>query len=434
MCQSSVLTGHSISRDDQTENPLGDSSFCGLTSVRQVAMGTILMTWELGAGAGHCVNLQPIAEALLARGHRVCVAARDVVTARSVFTGLAIELFQAPFLIGVGPAPVARPGTFADILHNTGFGDDCSLAGLVAAWSSLFSAVDPAVTLFEHSPSALLTSRWFPTRRVIVGTGFFSPPNISPLPDLRDNPRERPPAAEIEPNVLGRINAELERRRRPALNSVAELYASVDENFFLTFAELDHYTQRPRARYFGMWSPIGGIRPEWPASDGSRIFAYSKPSWGRWNVHSLISTLRELRLPTLAYVPGVDPRMLESAQTPLARFFTERLDADYVAHTCQVAFHHGNAGTATHFLLAGVPQVMAPLALEQEVFSRRIAELGAGAMADPARPEQILMRLIRVASSPGKRQAAADFAARYAAHDPRQSLGEIVERIHQLAA
>jgi UDP:flavonoid glycosyltransferase YjiC (YdhE family) len=39
-----------------------------------MAMATILLTWELGAGLGHLVNLLPLARGLLQRGHRVYAA------------------------------------------------------------------------------------------------------------------------------------------------------------------------------------------------------------------------------------------------------------------------------------------------------------------------------------------------------------------------
>ena len=50
-------------------------------------MGSVLLTWELGAGLGHLVNLLPLARGLAERGHRVTAMLRDLSQAEKVFTG-----------------------------------------------------------------------------------------------------------------------------------------------------------------------------------------------------------------------------------------------------------------------------------------------------------------------------------------------------------
>jgi hypothetical protein len=57
-------------------------------------MATILMSWELGAGAGHCVKLAPIAGRLIDRGHDVWLAPRDLATARHIFGSLPVRYLQ----------------------------------------------------------------------------------------------------------------------------------------------------------------------------------------------------------------------------------------------------------------------------------------------------------------------------------------------------
>jgi hypothetical protein len=47
-------------------------------------MATVLLTWELGAGIGHLMNLRPIGEELVKRGHRVIAAVRFLSRAQEI--------------------------------------------------------------------------------------------------------------------------------------------------------------------------------------------------------------------------------------------------------------------------------------------------------------------------------------------------------------
>ena len=68
--------------------------------------------------------------------------------------------------------------TFAQILHNCGFGDAAELATMAEAWRKLYDFVRPDLIIFDHAPTALLASAGYPVRRALIGTGFFSPPDL----------------------------------------------------------------------------------------------------------------------------------------------------------------------------------------------------------------------------------------------------------------
>ncbi len=47
-------------------------------------MATVLITWELGEAMGHVSVLRPITKALIAQGHRVVAAIKDVTKATTL--------------------------------------------------------------------------------------------------------------------------------------------------------------------------------------------------------------------------------------------------------------------------------------------------------------------------------------------------------------
>jgi hypothetical protein len=93
------------------------------------------------------------------------------------------------------------------MLHNIGFNDGRILSRLVDSWRNLYSLIEPDIVLFEHSPTAILASHGFSFRRVVLGSGFYSPPNVFPIRDLQYWASADQEVLEIEENELvERIN------------------------------------------------------------------------------------------------------------------------------------------------------------------------------------------------------------------------------------
>lgn len=106
-------------------------------------MARILFVWELGGGWGHCVKLAPLIRILAAQGHEVFFASRDVVTAGQIVASGRVKYLPTPCLMEGPPHPVREPRTFAQILHNSGFGDDHQLQSLVGHGVILLSWYGP---------------------------------------------------------------------------------------------------------------------------------------------------------------------------------------------------------------------------------------------------------------------------------------------------
>ena len=239
-------------------------------------MAKVLLTWELGGGSGHLVNLRPFACGLEAEGHKVFAALRDLGKGPDLLGGNAVSFLQAPYKADVPRNVIPLARTFADLLHNIGFGDAAELAVRVDAWRVLIDSVAPDLIIFDHSPTALLAARGGKARRVLLGDSFCCPPDCSPFPDLR--PWLPPDTAhfQTEEIVLENVNRVLRSRGQPALGRLGQLYGEMDEVILTTLAEFEHYPNRAHARYRGPWMPEGGELPAWPGGSGKKVFAYLK--------------------------------------------------------------------------------------------------------------------------------------------------------------
>lgn len=393
-------------------------------------MATILLAWELGGGLGHLMNLRPIAGEMVRRGHRMVAALRDLSLAREILGESGVVFLQAPFKHGrmQGIDPIC---TFAQILHNIGFGKLDELTTMVGAWRELFNYVRPDLIIFEHSPTALLAASGNSARKAIVGNGFFSPPDVTPLPNLRTwFPAEPARLQADEAKVLANMNAALAGMPQPPLRRVAELFAAVDENFLLTFSELDCYVRPRGTEYWGAWSANMGEPPQWPPGIGRKVFGYLKPFP---ELHHLLRVLSRLPNPTLIYAPGIDPRLREQFRSAHLRYADAPVEMSQASRECDLAILNGTFATTTAMLLAGKPALHIPIFLEQATNALLVEKLGAGMCASPTNPAAIVAGLRTLLALDQYAQSARRFAARYASFDSHRQIDHIVTRIETLA-
>lgn len=371
-------------------------------------MKTIALTWELGGGFGHLTTLLPIARALLERGDRVYLIARNLWTAGPLFQDSGVRLLQAPFRHGKG-LQYNRTPTFAYILYNIGFCDAAGLAGLVAGWESLFEMIEPDLVVADHSPTALLAARGMDLPAIVWGTGFYCPPNVAPLPAFQpehDAGRNR----NVERDVLDCMNDCLRKWRAAPLEHVAALYHDGPRRFLLTFEELDHYPQRRGDRHRGYWPFHPGAAPDWPKATGPKVFVYLKhfPQ-----IAEVLEDFSRAGNPMLVYIDGVDPKLRRRLESPTLRFADEMVDLEAVAREAAVGITNANIGTITGLLLRGVPQLCLPLTLEQGIVAGAVERMGAGRILTPrpgSTPAQALRELIDDSQA---RACAQSFADKY---------------------
>jgi hypothetical protein len=396
---------------------------------KAVAVGTILMAWELGGGLGHVMQLQPLAAGLAAKGHRIVAALKDLSHAKSVF-GDSVSCLQAPLRTRKVADPFRPPMTFAHILHTAGFGDADELTALGEAWRNLYRFVRPDVIIFDHSPTALLAARGYSARRIVLGSGFCCPPDTYPFPNLRPW-RESDPQRlrQDEDQLLANANQALKSWDQPPIQRIGQLYSEVDETLLLTFKELDHYTHRGAARYWGAWPQRGGKSPQWPPRAGRRIFGYLKPSP---SLPALLNLLARLEFPTIVFIDGIPEESQNRFSAPTLVLENEPLDLEQVARECDLAILNGGHGGTVAMLMAGKPIFQIPIYLEQGLLARAVVRLGAGLEAPFNQAEQVTATFQQMLHSDKFRNAAGTFASRYADFDSANQLQIILARVEEL--
>lgn len=350
---------------------------------RQFDMARIFITWELGGGLGHVARLRALGAELIRRGHTVAVAANNVELCRQGFAGTGLEVRPAPSL-PVSTRQLKFPCTYSDILHDCGYSSATELTAAVAGWLQLFDDFQPSLVICDHSPTALLASRVRDLPTATVGTGFTCPPDVSPLPSLRRDIREPHWAAEVERKVLDNMNASLAQFSIPALSRVAEIFGPPNRQYLLTFDVLDHYFDwRGGSGGTKYWPPVGmlpGQPCEWPTGgaisiEGNRVFVYLRE---QPTLLPILLGLAYKKIETVCFSPdmsGSDRRRFAGTSVAVS---PAPVDLAPLCARCDAAVLNGGHGTVSTFLRCGVPMLLIPLLLEQQITADRIAVSGLG--------------------------------------------------------
>jgi hypothetical protein len=407
-------------------------------------MSRVLLTWELGGGLGHLMNLRPIAAGLLQRGHTVMLAAKDLSRVKRVFDCERIQLFAAPRDIrgGLVSHPIV---TYADLLLTVGFADIDSLTAHVQAWQSLYDVCKPDLLICDHSPTALLAARGFPFRIATVGTGFFCPPDESPLRLLRklrgdaqhagvdDAPDDLSVVRQREQRLLDLLNQVVQQSsfsQVQSLERMTQLYHNAQvTHFLLTFRELDHFAGRTDGVYRGAW-PYGMGGESFTRSSNSDpcLFGYLKPFPA---LPDVLAALSKAPINSLIYLDALESDKAKYRSRRL-QFANGPVDIHQAAQGCDFALTNANHGTCVAMLLAGKPLVLVPPFLEQALLAAAIDRTGASATAYKTNAPEILRAIETVLSNRRFATAAADFATRYRGFRADESCELLLDDVERL--
>jgi hypothetical protein len=391
----------------------------------------IFYAWELGGGLGHVSPFLPLARALDQRGCAITWALTDLAPAATLLADRHDPVWQAPRYRDTVTGLPEPQLSYSEVLLRHGYLSAASLTPMLHDWRALIEKADPHLVITDHAPTALLAARSLRRACVRIGNGFFCPPALEPEPPLMPRlPPDPARSAESCRRVLESINGALRAVGAAPLAAFAQMHAAGDD-IVTTYAELDHYRQRPTPRWGALLGAAGGTAPDWPVQPGVRIFAYLKAHQPQ--TLPLLRALRRKRYAVLVYCPGLAPRDRAGFEGQALRFSDRPLDIEMATAASDVVICGAGHGTVCAALLAGKPLLLVPEVTEQAITAHNVQAMGAGLVVEPGHESHAGALLTRLLTEPGFARAALDFRFRYAAPSQAQIVQAIAERCMELS-
>jgi Glycosyltransferase family 28 C-terminal domain len=398
-----------------------------------IAMSRVLFAFELSCGYGRVAAALALAMPLRALGHEIVFAVRDLTVAERFLAPHGIRAMQAPLWLPENPGS-SPPLAYSDVLAQSGYLDATGLEGLVAGWRTLLDDLAPDLLVANHSPTALIASLDRHMRRVLLGDGFSSPPRTIPLPPFQSDLDPGLPARRrTEEKVVKSVNRVLTAIGAPPITDLADLFG-VDEDFLCTFRELDHYSGRGAARYWGAayHDRVGAI-PTWPSREHPRIFAYIGPTHPQFE--TLLRGLTALACPVLVHAPGIAPSIERRHRSAHLTVAPEPVQMGPLVEESDLVVCHAGHGTVARALLGGRPLALVPHSTEQRMTAVNVVRLGAGELLGGNSAASSVKRQLRaVLDEPRYGRHSQAFADLYRAFRQEEQSGGITARCSELLA
>lgn len=393
-------------------------------------MARVLIAWELGEAFGHLAQCLQLTQCLIERGHQVMLVLKDIRLPAGASLPPGATILPAPLTPDLRPSQPNMPVNYAGMLRYSGFANAADLAARLTAWQGIFSLACPALLVADHAPTALLAAHLAGIPHVSIGNGFAIPPDCSPWPSIRPwetISNEALVAAETALNEV--TQAAQETLGYPTPATIRTVFAG--PHVLDTFAELDHYGERPDGNYAGPIISMPKLRrTSWQTGGDGKILAYLRPEIPRFT--SILQALAKLDAQVICIAPGLSGADARRFATRRLRISLAPLDLEPLLSEADLAIGYGNSGFSTQALLAGVPLLMRPRHVEQALMARRVEALGAGKLLDGRiemnAVQEIVQEMLDQATG---RQAAQAFRARHRGFSLAQALERTVAVIEQ---
>jgi len=392
-------------------------------------MATILFGWEQGLGLGHVVPHLNMLKCLKHAGHHVVFAARKPERVSELVEDTGIEVVESP-LIKIPPSSNDVAYTYADILHNIGWGWPDALLEAVKAWHALFYDIKPDLFVMNYCPTGLLASQGYPMKRALLDHGFTIPPPVSPMPNMRSWVKVATATLlQREQRLLATMNHVAKIHGFGDFRFVGELFSRVDACFFLGYPELECYPRASGTQYWGSVLPSIGESPSWPRVGGKRVFVYLRQFE---TLPALIKTLKASDCSVLMYAPSIDAETLSGFVCESITVVDKPLNINEVSAQCDLAITHSGYNMSVDLLMAGCPLLLLPLFLESFLIAQKIEQMGAGLAAPMLKPQGMADKLQRLLNEASFGEAAQRFADKYAEFDRKNQPANLAKALQLL--
>jgi UDP:flavonoid glycosyltransferase YjiC (YdhE family) len=337
-------------------------------------MKNLVFCWEFGEGYGHVAGFRKIAQELKKNGVKVTWILRHLDFAHLV-QDEQDDVFQAPHTRSTNAGKEATL-SYSHMLSFLGYSNQQLLLNLVTTWRQLLSMINADMIVADHAPTALIAAKTLNIKSAMIGTGFFSPPRMDVLPQFcvfPDQPMEK--LKQFDQVFVDTVNHSLSHFNFAPIKSATDIF-SVEEDFLCTFAELDHYPNRPDAQYWGARFSNEMGKPVNYKTAKYRIFVYMHQRSEQYL--NIMECLNSVDAEVIAHIPKID--VSQAALTyPNITFFPEPANMQSVLEQVDLVVCNGGHGTVAATLLAGVRILMLPIQLEQMLLSQLLTRRGLGA-------------------------------------------------------
>lgn len=334
---------------------------------------TILCTWEMGGELGHLARLALLTKALESDGHRVVLALKDLSRCHPFFKETKAQILQAPNwrLKLKMQRPIACQ---ADALLLSGYIDADALFMLTKAWEAIVQLVKPDIIIFEYSPTAQLALRdETEIKKIIIGMGFSAPEARYPIADWRYPSVNDNLVEEQERVALNPINIVLKKLNKSPLKKLSELW-QVDKLILNEFPPFDLYHKlRSNTIYCTAQNSSNTQKPiVFPDTGRKKIIAYLKPAYP--GIEQLIKALALTNADVFVVCLMGPEKILKSCESDHFKYSTEPVNLTEGFGQADLFIGHGNGGTVTEALRAGIPTIACPLQQEQLLIGKTLQE------------------------------------------------------------
>ncbi|GAA0357523.1 hypothetical protein GCM10009092_22170 [Bowmanella denitrificans] len=386
----------------------------------------LLYCWELGQGYGHVLNFRHLALRLLEQGWRVSCVTKNLDVSRKMLPEIQ-DIRATPATDRQVKHNPTR--NLAEILVNNGFHDQRNTLNRCQAWLDIFTELQPDIVLIDHAPTALLVSHAADIPRVLMGTGFFIPPDTKPLPFLLSHLLGEQQSG-AEDQVLSQCNAFLQSARKPPLAYFSQLFSQADDCFLCTLPEFDHYSQRQDAEYWGPCFDFEqGALPQWSQEDKPRIFVYLHQDFVA--MPTILQQLHELDAAVSLHISGIEQDV--TAQYPKFTWHRDAVNLAAVAAECDLVICHAGHGTLSGMLLNAVPLLLLPKQLEQWILAELLCRRYLAYFIPPEGDYQNLAdKINRILNDDKLRQNLTAFANTYAGFSHQEQKQGMLEALQTL--